>query len=138
MLCVFLHKSKLGRLSFLEHAALNDLIDARARKRKTRVETALNLREIIANDKSDFIDGLLARDHHPHATAATRAEFFDDALQVQHKALVVADELPHFVGHEQQAELATVLSRARFAIIVDLLGKRVDGNNVVFFAIKPA
>ena len=122
-----------GRVGFIEHATLDDLVDARRRQRQARVEAPLDLREIVAGNLRHLVDGFLAGDHHPHAPAALRTEVLDDGLQVQHQVHVRADELSHLVHHEQQAELPAHFGGAGIGVRGNLIDQvfRRDGGIVI-------
>ena len=127
----------MRRLRFVEHAALDHLVDRRAGKRKARCESTLDLREVVADDKLVAVDGFLARHHNPHASGAARADFLHQRLQAQHKTYVIADELPHLVDHEQQAEMSALFVRAARRIVAHHADKAVDRNHVIFGAVEP-
>ena len=70
----------------------------------------------------DLVDGLLARDHDPHATGATRAQLLHERLQVEHEVDVGTDVLAHLVHHKEQAERAA--GRLGAALVYWLLTAR--------------
>ena len=120
-----------------EHAALDDLVGARAGEREARVEAALDLGEVVAGDGRDLVDGLLARDHHPYASGALGAELLHDGLEVEHEVGVSTDELTDLVHHEEQAELASALGGARLRVVANLVSETFDGEVGSIGAVKP-
>ncbi len=137
LVCVFVLQHCCCGWGFLQHAALDNLVHAGAGKGKARVEAALDLGKVVTHHHGYLVDGFLAGNHHPHAALAAAAQLFHQGLQVQHQALVAADELAHFVHHEQQAEVTAVFRGLGLHVVANLLGEAVGGDGVVFRAVEP-
>ncbi len=123
------HLPGAGRL--LQDAALDDLVHTGAGERETGVKAPLDLGEVVARHLGDLVDGLLAGDHHPHEAAALDAQGLHDGLEAEHEVGVVADELPHLVDHEHQAEGTAQLALAALGVGTDLCGEGVNGTHLV-------
>ena len=87
----------------------------------------------------DLVDGLLARDHDPHATGATRAQLLHERLQVEHEVDVGTDVLAYLVHHKEQAERAAGrLGAALVHVLADVFHEGVDAELGGLGAVEPA
>ena len=127
----------LGGVGLVEHALLDDLVDAAGGEGEARLEATLDLGEVVADDHHHLIDGLLAGDDHPDAALALGADLLDEGLQVQHEVHVVVEVLAHLVDHEQEAEATVGLRGATLAVLVDVAHELAEVDRYGVSALRP-